>query len=70
MVNELEAGIVVAVAATAGPMVASKRRLLTEEDNITDKVPLKVMSITLYFASLPQEEIIWIFYIKFKSINF
>ncbi len=69
MIKELEAWVAVAIAAAAALMAALQRRLLTDEDNITGEVPPKVMSITLCFAGLPQEEIIRIFYNKFKPIN-
>ncbi len=70
MVKESEARIAAAVAAATAPMAASQRKSLTEEDDITGKVPPEVMSITLHFAGLPQEEIIRILHNKFKSINF
>lgn len=76
IVKESDARVVAAttsaVAATATATAAAKpqrRILMTEEDDITDEVPPKVMSITLCFAGLPQEEIVRIFHNKFKPIN-
>ncbi len=56
-----------AISTTEG---AQARMSTVEEDDITDEVPLKVTSITLRFAGLPQEEIVRIFQNKFKPINF
>lgn len=69
MVKKWKAWVVAVVAIATSPMVVSQRRSLAEEDNIIGEFPPKVISITLRYASLPQEEIIWIFYNKFKPIN-
>lgn len=70
IVEESEARVATAITAAVTPVAAPQRSSLAEEDNITGEVPPKVMSITLYFAGLPQEEIIRIFHMnKFKPIN-
>lgn len=74
MVKESEARVAASVAAAmaaapAAPDGAQARRPTADEDDITDEVPPKVMSITLRFARLPQEEIVRIFQNKFKPIN-
>lgn len=72
MVKKLEvcvAAAVVSVAATTATTLA-QRVTREKEDNITNKIFLKVMSIIFWFASLLQEEIVRIFQNKFKPINF
>ncbi len=64
MVKKSEARVAASVAAAP-----ARRPMADEEDYITDEVPPKVMSITLRFAGLPQEEIVRIFQNKFKPIN-
>ncbi len=64
MVKEPEARIAASVAAAS-----ARRPMAGEEDDITSEVPTKVMSITLGFSGLPQEEILRIFQNKFKQIN-
>lgn len=72
MIKDLEDRVVaLMVVVTAAAAPASARRLLVdEEDEITSKVPPKVLSISLHFTDLFQEEIIRIFHKKFKPINF
>ncbi len=82
MVKESEACVTAAVAAASALAAAAlaaaasitagaKAQMSTEEeDDITGEVPLKVMSITLRFAGLPQKQIVRIFPNKFKPINF
>lgn len=53
IVEESEARVATAITAAVTPVAAPQRSSLAEEDNITGEVPPKVMSITLYFASLP-----------------
>lgn len=67
MVKKLELRMITTITATTvitALIIALKRRLLVEEDNITNKFPPKVMNITLRFADLPQEDIIQIIYNK------
>ncbi len=72
MVKESEARVAASVSAasTATTAAAPARRPMTDrEEDITGKVPTEVMSITLRFAGLLQEEIVRIFQNKFKPIN-
>ncbi len=72
MVKESEARVAAlgAIASAATTATALARRLIAnEEDDITSVVPNKVLSITLQFAGLPQEEIVRIFQNKFKPIS-
>ncbi len=61
MENESEARVTASV--TTAP---ARRPMADKEDDITGEIPTEVMSITLRFAGLPQEEIVRIFQIKFK----
>lgn len=63
VVKESEARVAAAVASAAATTAAAPARRVTteEEDDITGEVPPEVMSITLRFAGLPQEEIVRIF---------
>ena len=72
MVKESEARVAASVAAASAATTAAapaRRPMADEEDDITGEVPTEVMSITLRFAGLPQEEIVRIFQNKFKPIN-
>ncbi len=72
MVKEFEARVAASVAASSAATTAAapaRKPMADEEDNITGEVPTEVMSITLQFAGLPQEEIVRIFQNKFKLIN-
>ncbi len=72
MVKESEARVAASVAAASAATTAAapaRRPMADEEDDITVEVPTEVMSITLRFASLLQEEIVRIFQKKFKPIN-
>lgn len=58
IVKELVIWVAVAIAVTAVFVTVLQKRSLIEEDNITGKIPSKVMSITFCFVSLSQEKII------------
>ena len=64
MVKESEARVAASVAVTP-----AQRPMADEEDDITGEVLTEIMSITLRFAGLLQEEIVRIFQNKFKPIN-
>ncbi len=64
MVKESEVRFAASVAA-----VPTRRPMTDKEDNITGEVLIEVMSITLRFSGLLQEETVRIFQNKFKSIN-
>ena len=70
IVKESKAQVAAFVVAAAALMAVPQRKLLVEEDDITDEVPPEVESITFCFTSLFKEEIIRIFHNKFKPINF
>ncbi len=64
MVKESEARVAALVAAASAattPAVPAQRPMVDEEDDITVEVPTEILSITLRFAGLPQEEIVRIF---------
>ena len=66
MVKKSEARVAAAAADTIAP---PPKKIVMEDDNIIGEVAQEVMNITLYFAGLPQEEIVCIFHNKFKPIN-
>lgn len=51
--KKLEAQVVAVVAATAAPVAAPQKKSLAEEDDITGKIPPKVINIILRFTGLP-----------------
>ncbi len=72
MVKESEARVATSVTAASAAITAAappRRPIADGGDNITGEVPNDVMSITLRFASLLQEEIVRIFQNKLKPIN-
>ena len=73
ILKELNTWVAAIIATATAPIAAAQKKSLAEKDNITDKIPLKVMSITFCFAGLSQKEIIKIFIISSSqpiSINF
>ncbi len=72
MVKKSETRVAASVAAASAATTTAapaRRPMADEEDNITDEVPIEVMSITFRFAGLPKEEIVRILKNKFKPIN-
>ncbi len=64
MVKEFEARVAASIAAASAANTASapaQRLMADERDDITGEVSSEVMSITLLFAGLQQEEIVRIF---------
>lgn len=69
MVKNSDTQLAIAIAAATTLTVVAQRSSFAKEDNITKDIPPKVMSITFRFGGLSHEEIIYIFYSKFKPIN-
>lgn len=65
------AAAVAAITAAAGANAGAPapKKVVGEEDDIIGEVPPEVTNLSLRFAGLPQDKIVWIFHNKFKAIN-
>ena len=76
---KMESDAQIAVAAAAATAAATtnvanaralrQKKILGKKDDIRGEAPPEVKSISFCFAGFPQEEIVRIFYNRFKAIN-